>query len=495
VATGLAIVVYAILLVVAAVAVWRRPVVALYLFVVGLALHNAAMAGLYGAGVRGGALTAIQAWKEILLAVGLARVAWDARRLRRLPFTPGVADWFALAFAVLVVAYALLPQSALGGVADTHARWLAARHDLEPVGAFLLGRSLGLGAADLRRLGWTILAAAAAVALVGLVDVYAVPIGWWRDSSVPDYFRNQLGYDYHGTGGLPENFVYNTGSEDHFLRRLVSVFLGPLATSYMLVVALLLAASGGPFGRRLLVSGGLAAVAAVGLLFTFSRASLAALAVGLVVIALVRRSLWPAAAAAATVAVAVGWAHVFPSIAPQGHWTRADLVYQREQARQKGGVEGGALSGSEPSIHSHLTSLRDGVRTVVHHPQGYGLGNAGTVAARTGTRIRAGESTYAELGVEAGLAAALAFVGWNLVLLAGLLRQALRTRNWVPVAAASALLAVLTLAVQTDVLGDPWLALCLWWIAGAVLRPVPATAPASAEAAAPAGRPLAEARP
>ena len=41
---------YALLLAAAALAVWRRPVVSLYLFVVGLALHNAVMAALYAAG-------------------------------------------------------------------------------------------------------------------------------------------------------------------------------------------------------------------------------------------------------------------------------------------------------------------------------------------------------------------------------------------------------------------------------------------------------------
>jgi hypothetical protein len=491
VASGLALAVYAVLVVAAATVVWRRPVLALYAFVVGLAAHNAVMAALYGAGVRGGALTAIQAWKEILLAVGLARVVWEAWNRRRLPFRPGAADWLALAFAALVAAYALVPQSALGGGANLDARSLALRHDLAPVAAYLLGRSLGIGVADLPRLAWTVLTAAGAVALVGLVDVYAVPVGWWRDSSVPDYFRHQLGYDYHGTGGLPENFIYNTGSEDHFLRRLVSVFLGPLATSYMLVVALLLAAAAEPFRRRRLWAAALATVSAVGLLFTFSRASLAALAVGVVVVAIVRRRRWPLVAAAATVVVAVAWVHVFPSIAPRGHWTRADLVYQRAQARQKGGVEGGALSASEPSIHSHLTSLREGIRTVLHHPQGYGLGNAGTVAARTNTRIKAGESNYAELGVDAGLAAALAFVGWNLALLGGLLRSAVRDREWAPGGAAAALAAVLALAVQTDVLGDPWLALCLWWLGGALLRPAPAPAPAAAEVTPPAARALA----
>ena len=39
----------------------------------------------------------------------------------------------------------------------------------------------------------------------------------------------------------------------------------------------------------------------------------------------------------------------------------------------------------EPSIRSHLTALRDGVETVVEHPQGYGLGNAGATALRTRT--------------------------------------------------------------------------------------------------------------
>src|SRR5439155_4078670 len=68
---------YALLLAVAAVAVWRRPLAALYLFVVGLALHNAVMAALYAAGVRGDVLTAITAWKEILLVVALARVGRD----------------------------------------------------------------------------------------------------------------------------------------------------------------------------------------------------------------------------------------------------------------------------------------------------------------------------------------------------------------------------------------------------------------------------------
>ena len=43
--TGVELALYALLLAVAAVVVWRRPLAALYIFLVGLALHNAAMAG------------------------------------------------------------------------------------------------------------------------------------------------------------------------------------------------------------------------------------------------------------------------------------------------------------------------------------------------------------------------------------------------------------------------------------------------------------------
>src|SRR6266540_2932365 len=82
-ASGLALAVYGLLLVPAAVLVWRRPVFALYAWVVGLAAHNVVMAALYGAGVRGGALTAFQAWKEILLGVALARIAFEVLRTRR----------------------------------------------------------------------------------------------------------------------------------------------------------------------------------------------------------------------------------------------------------------------------------------------------------------------------------------------------------------------------------------------------------------------------
>jgi hypothetical protein len=176
-------VIYAACLAAVAIVVWQRPLVVLPIFVVGLALHNAAMDALYAAGVEGRPLTAVQAWKEVLLAVALARVAADALRARRLPFRPQLADALALAFAAIVVLYAVIPQEWLGGHATAKGVAYALRHDLTGVAAYFLGRSL---LPDWRRIRWLVLGTAAVVAAWGLIDVYAISLDWWRtNGTVP----------------------------------------------------------------------------------------------------------------------------------------------------------------------------------------------------------------------------------------------------------------------------------------------------------------------
>jgi len=76
----------------------RRPVWALHVLIVGLALHNLVMALLWRAGVRGTALTVVAAWKDVLLVGALALVV-AARR--GLPFKASASDWLALAFGAL----------------------------------------------------------------------------------------------------------------------------------------------------------------------------------------------------------------------------------------------------------------------------------------------------------------------------------------------------------------------------------------------------------
>ena len=136
---------------------------------------------------------------------------------------------------------------------------------------------------------------AAGLAAWGLVDVYLVPLQWWRDSGVPGWYSEQLGISYRCLSGLPENWILNTDEESP-ARRLVSTFLSPLATAYALTIVLLLLACARP--RRSTIVVGLIAYA--GLLWTHTRAAFLVLAVGLLVVAALRRSWTPAVLAGVT---------------------------------------------------------------------------------------------------------------------------------------------------------------------------------------------------
>ncbi|HKX47778.1 MAG TPA: hypothetical protein VJM06_03865 [Gaiellaceae bacterium] len=417
----------------------------------GLVLHNVAMAQLWELGLRDTRLDVAAAWKEALLLVALLVVAWKVRRL------PAVtaADVLAASFAAVIVVYWLLPQDLLGGEATARGELLALRHHLFPVAGYALGRLVAVAWQERGRVGGLIVLSAVVVAFVGLLDVAFVSLQAWRDSGVPGWFAEQLGLDYEGLSGLPENWVYNTGDEDNPIRRLVSTFLSPLASAYTLVVALIYVASR-PLRWWWLLVGGLLYLA---LLFTHTRAAFAALAFGLVLLAIAQRRVLPAAIAAGTVVASALFIAAYPTIGPSTSYTPDELAWLRANAEREGGISGGRFPTVEDeSTESHWTNLREGVRVVLEHPQGHGLGNAGVVAKRTGVDIKAGESTYTELGVDAGIAGVVAFVLWSLAVLIGLWRR----EAWL----AAAFAAVLALGLQTDVIGIHWLAFTVWFAAG-----------------------------
>ena len=426
-----------------------RPVWALYALVVGLALHNFVMAMLWRAGVRGGTLTVISAWKEVLLLLALVLVVAERRSL---PFERSfVPDLLALVFALFVVVYAVIPQSVLGGGATHKGIAYALRHDLLIVGAYFLGRGLALTDRERGRLCHVVLGTAAFVAVFGLVDVYAVSLSWWRESA--GWFQHQLGLNYGpGLSHLPENFVYNAGGNVVF-RRLTATFLSPLATAYLLVVAMFFI----PLRRRWGLV--LAALLFAAILWTHTRAAVIALAAGLVVIAIARRRVQFLGWAVAVVVVAFAFVKGYDHFAPRTHFTAAERVVQERNGAQSPDVSHDPTAAGEASTSEHLTSLRDGARTVFHHPWGFGLGNSGVTALRTKVGIKAGESTYTELGVETGLAGGLVFIAWSLALLRAMIRRFV----WLGAAFA----AVLVQGLQTDVIGVPWIAVVVWAAVGA----------------------------
>ena len=168
---------------------------ALHVLVVGLALHNFVMAELWDAGLHGRLLELVSAWKEVLLAACIVAVWWRGWRT----FRPRWCDWLAFAYAEVVVVWAVLPQSWLGGSATHHGVLLGVRHDLVPAAAYFFGRGLALSEPELRRIGATILATALGVAAFGLVDIYAIPLSWWRGSGRQDGFTTSSGSTISGS--------------------------------------------------------------------------------------------------------------------------------------------------------------------------------------------------------------------------------------------------------------------------------------------------------
>ncbi len=428
----------------------RLPRIALLLFVVGLAVHNLVMAELWDAGIRGASLDVVAAWKDVLLTAALAAAILAARSLPVRLW----ADRLALVYAALVVVYWLLPQRWLDGAATPRGQLFAARHDLIPVAAYFLGRLLVLTPAAWRRVSLALAGVAVALSIWGLVDVYLVPLQWWRDSGVPGWFEDQLGLVYHGLSGLPENWVLNTGDENNPVRRLGSTFLSPLATAYVLVIILLYLAS----RRRRWSTVVVAAVVYAGLLWTHTRAAYLALAIGLVVLAVAQRRFVLVVLAAASLVGGVGFVKAFPHIGPATSYTQTELTFLRKQGQQHPDVSHDPLSPGDASASSHLRNLRDGIRTVIEQPQGFGLGNAGVSASRTGVEIKAGESTYTEVGVDTGLAGLVAFCGWMVAVLLALWRRS----AWL----SAAWVAMLAIGVQTDVIGVHWIAYVLFALAG-----------------------------
>jgi O-Antigen ligase len=458
--------------------VWRRPVLALYAFIVGLIVNNTVFLLLYKAGAHGWQLTAAQAWKEVLLAVALARVVRDAATQRALPFRPRYVDAAAAVFAATVLVYAVIPQGLLGGDAGSKAVLYGLRHYLVAVAAYFVGRSLLLRRADVERLVILTVGAAAIAAVAGIVEEYTVSASQWHSIGVGSYFTDQLGFPaQHGPGGTPENFVFNSAGGVH--RRLVSFFLGPLASAYFFVVAIPLAVAAitAEARRRMLVLGA-AVITFVGLLFTFTRSALLALPVGLLLVALASHRRALLGVVVATAAAAVAFAAVYPHIAPHTHFLASDLAYQRQHAKTNGSLPKGdplqtSASFSDPSEQAHLDQLRAGARVVLHHPQGYGVGNTGETAARFRVATRAGESFYLELGADAGVLGLAFWVLFTVLTLAGLVavvrgRASAYVRRFAAGTLAAAV-SIALLAVISDVWGAPWLSYVLWWFSGAAL--------------------------
>ena len=295
------------------------------------------MALLYGGGVRGAALDAIQAWKEIAARHrARSRSRSRAVRARRLPFRPALVDRLALAFAAVVVLYALIPQSALDGAAGRRRSPTGSAttsSSSPPTSSAARCRSTCGGRAGCRRRGGGGRGVGARRG-VPRPDRVVAPLG--RGRLLPPRARLRLPRPGRAAGELrlqherrplpPARLDVRLAARDrvHARRRL-----------------LLLATVRRRRAARRRARGRSAPPACC---WTFSRSSLVALAVGLVVLAPPGAAGGPPARRRSPSPSGSGSPPIFHDVAPRTHWFKSDLPYQEAQAKAKGPLPPGSGS-------------------------------------------------------------------------------------------------------------------------------------------------------
>ena len=356
------------------------------------------MAQLWRAGVRGGALTVVSAWKDVLLLVGArARGA----RARRLPFTARRPPTGSRSrFGALVVLYGVLPQSWLGGGA-THKGVLYARAPRPAAGRRVLPRPRARPDRERARVASAAPSSRspAFVAAFGLIDVYLVPLSWWRHVGglVPRPARPRL----PGPLGPARELRLQRGQR----RRLPAADLDvPLAARDRVPArgrAVLPARCARRWGAPL------ALLLFAALLWTHTRAALLALVVGLLAArgscaARVRPLVLAVVVAVLGVRVRQGLRPLRAAHALHGDRARAAGA-EREAASRRSRTTRPARTSRRPS--EHLAGAARGHRAPSSTTRGASASatRASPPRART-SRSKAGESTYTELGVETGLA-------------------------------------------------------------------------------------------
>ena len=179
----------------------RRPVWALYVLIVGLALHNLVMALLWRAGSARRARSRSSPPGRTCCSWRRSRSSSSPRRGR--PFKAHRRPTGSRSpSARSSCSTALLPQSWLGGGATHKGVLYGARHDLLPVGGVLpRPRCSTSPTGERARLCRVTLAVAAGVAVFGLARRLPRAALWWRGSA--GWFSDQLGLDYTGSPGCP----------------------------------------------------------------------------------------------------------------------------------------------------------------------------------------------------------------------------------------------------------------------------------------------------
>ncbi|HWC35211.1 MAG TPA: O-antigen ligase family protein [Mycobacteriales bacterium] len=391
-------------------------------------------------------------------AISLVIAALRATRQRHIK--ADLLDWLAVGYVGVVTLYFILPfadPSALGGL-SLGARLSAWRLECLYVVVFLCIRRLTFDPIVIRRLRFVVFAVA--IVLAGFA--------FWESASnsgFNNFLRNTLDYPgYRGqvlgnqlAGNDSGSLISTTVSGKSTYVRGGSLFNDPLVFGYFMVIPFGIAVERVASSRSAIIASVVSAGALLGVFLSVTRGAVVAAGI-IVVLALVfgisrvsRRRL------RLVLTILLAGAVLLPVAGHSAVFARMKSIIQPS---------------ADPDTEAHVTRTSAGVKDLIHHPLGHGLGTNNTtgVLYSSATVVNT-EDSYLETGTELGVVAMLLFLGTLLAALAKLRERAKRPGEAAGLAG-GAWLAGCGLAIGASVL-QTWyelpVTMVFWTIAGLAL--------------------------
>lgn len=364
-------------------------------------------------------------------------------------------DYLALAYAVVLAAYALFP-TLLGTGVSIAATAASVRQFILPIELYAVGRLAVASGVNVRIVmaGFVAVSMVAAVFTIGTYVL--LPIEFWASTlDLVTFVREVQGIPT--AEDLLDISLLGTYGLDEPVPRAVGPFTHPVGTGIYFVMPLMLAVAATFAGirrgatRAALGWAAAALVFAVALIIPLSRGSWIAAGIGLLICGLWLRQVRIAMAAA----VATG---AFLFFVPPF----SDSVHS-------------ALSLRDYSTLGHQEAVERGVDTVVDNPLGLGVGHGDTGFNRAfdeagQASADVGENMYLALLVSVGPVGALAFVLWMIGLIVFLLRGPPRLwTDWSAVAGGAVLVGVAVASLTSSPLMRFTTAASLWLVIGLIV--------------------------
>jgi O-antigen ligase len=377
---------------------WLRPSYLMAVLVLGLPFHVFATRAMVGQlNLSSGTVSLFSLWKEGVMA--LLAVVLLLRRLAgrdRFPVPFYLFDLGLACVALLMSVYVLVTPRLGVGI-------FGLRNYLEPLVVFYLFRTMPVTRRDLRWL----------VAGIFLVTVIMATFGiyqalFWTFTDLYNWgFRNE-------DGTIPTAFYMAVVEREPRLRA-VSTVTSPNELGLLLVLAILLAVTlllqrQRPAWQRLLLTG-IAGLAAICLLYTFSRSSLVGLIVAVIALTMLEprlrnlgRTVLDAVRSPGTVLALILLAALL--VVGAG---RVGVISRFTRA----------LDWRDPSAVGHLASYEKSIPFILTHPLGIGIGMAGPRALRFADELKIEhvESSYFQMMIEIGIPGTLFALGVLLLMI------------------------------------------------------------------------------